>query len=175
MAGGRGGIPRILPAPWERASEKAGLDSAPRRRFPSRVTAKEPLQVVCALLERDGRVLAARRPGAKSQGGKWEFPGGKLHAGELPRDALVREIAEELRVVIRVGDALAPSTHDYGGFAITLIPFRCTIASGEPDPVEHEALAWCTPDELAALDWAAADMPIVASYLSAHGGKSAVP
>lgn len=127
---------------------------------------KEHFQVVCALIEREGRVLAARRRLAKSQGGKWEFPGGKLHEGELPRDALVREIAEELRIAIRVGDTLAPATHDYGGFAITLIPFRCAIASGEPDPVEHEALAWCEPGELAALDWAAADVPIVANYIA---------
>lgn len=136
---------------------------------------KQPIAVVCAIIERDGRVLVAQRSRAKSQGGKWEFPGGKLHGGEQPRDALVREISEELRVSIHVGDALPPSTHDYGGFAITLIPFRCTITSGEPDPVEHEALAWCEPGELAALDWAAADMPVLAYYLALHGEKRASP
>jgi len=121
------------------------------------------------MIERGGRVLAARRSLAKSQGGKWEFPGGKLHDGESPRDALVREIREELRIEIRVGEELPSSTHDYGEFAITLIPFRCEIASCEPDPVEHEALAWCRPEDLAALDWAAADVPVVASYLAARG------
>jgi len=126
--------------------------------------------VVCALIERGGRVLAARRPRTKAQGGKWEFPGGKLHDGESPREALVREIAEELSVAIRVGEALPPSTHDYGTFAITLIPFRCVIETGEPHAVEHEAIAWCSPDELAALDWAAADVPVVAGFLAARGG-----
>lgn len=130
------------------------------------------MQVVCAVIEHAGLVLAARRPHSKAQGGKWEFPGGKLHDGESPRDALVREIAEELRITIRVGEALTPSTHDYGTFAITLIPFRCAIESGEPHAVEHEALAWCGPDELATLDWAAADVPVVAGYISARGGAA---
>jgi 8-oxo-dGTP diphosphatase len=136
------------------------------------VNDRRPIEVVCALIERNGRVLAARRSLVKSQGGKWEFPGGKLHDGESPRDALVREIREELRITILVGDALPPSTHDYGAFAITLIPFRCEIASGEPDPVEHEALAWCALDELASLDWAAADLSVVASYLAERGRAS---
>ncbi|HUG13124.1 MAG TPA: (deoxy)nucleoside triphosphate pyrophosphohydrolase [Opitutaceae bacterium] len=131
---------------------------------------KKPIVVVCAIIERGGRVLAAQRSRAKSQGGKWEFPGGKLHDGELPRDALVREIAEELCIAILVGNALAPSTHDYGGFAITLIPFLCTIADGEPLATEHEAITWCAPGELAALDWAAADVPVVAGYLAAREG-----
>lgn len=134
--------------------------------------AKEHLQVVCALIERGGRVLAAKRAQSKSQGGKWEFPGGKLHDGESPREALVREIAEELRVPVRVGKALPPSTHDYGKFAITLIPFLCVFESGEPHAVEHEALAWCRPEDLAALDWAAADVPVVASYLAARAGAA---
>lgn len=152
---------------WTRAEwllDGGGWDVLARR-----VPDKQPIAVVCALIERNGRVLAARRSLAKPQGGKWEFPGGKLHDGEGPREALVREIAEELGVAIRVGNALAPATHDYGAFAITLIPFRCEIASGEPDPVEHEALAWCDHAQLATLDWAAADVPVVASYLAAHG------
>jgi 8-oxo-dGTP diphosphatase len=131
---------------------------------------KKPIAVVCAIIERNGCVFVAQRARAKSQGGMWEFPGGKLHEGELPRDALVREIAEELRIVVHVGDSLVPSMHDYGGFAITLIPFLCSVATGEPSAIEHEAIAWCTSDELAALDWAEADLPVVASYLASQGG-----
>jgi len=130
------------------------------------------LSVVCAIIERDGRVLAARRPRGKSQGGKWEFPGGKLHKGETPRDALVREILEELRIGIEVGDPLPESTHDYGGFLVTLIPFRCSITSGVPTPVEHEALAWCEAGDLGALDWAAADVPVVADYVASTAKKA---
>jgi 8-oxo-dGTP diphosphatase len=148
------------------------LDGGDRNSLARAVPDGRPIEVVCALIERDGRVLVARRPLAKSQGGKWEFPGGKLHDGESPRDALVREIAEELRIEIRVGDPLPPSTHDYGKFAITLIPFRCAIESGEPHAVEHEALAWSDPAELAALDWAAADVPVVGGYLALRGGAA---
>lgn len=124
------------------------------------------IAVACALIERGGKVLAARRSPAKSQGGKWEFPGGKLHDGESAQEALVREITEELRVEIEVGEPLPVSTHDYGDFAITLHPFRCTLAAGEPDPVEHEEIAWLEPTKLAGIDWAAADVPIVEHYLS---------
>jgi 8-oxo-dGTP diphosphatase len=131
---------------------------------------KKPITVVCAIIERNGRALVAQRARAKSQGGMWEFPGGKLHDGELPRDALVREIAEELCIEIRVGEALAPSTHDYGDFAITLLPFLCSIATGDPSATEHEAIAWCDPGELGALNWAEADLPVVASYLASQGG-----
>jgi 8-oxo-dGTP diphosphatase len=135
------------------------------------VSDRRPIEVACALIEREGRVLVARRSLAMTLGGKWEFPGGKLHDGESPRDALVREIAEELRVAVRVGAALPPSTHDYGEFAITLLPFLCTIASGEPDPTEHDAIAWCAPHELDALDWAAADVPVVAHYVASRPTK----
>jgi 8-oxo-dGTP diphosphatase len=134
------------------------------------VPEKKPVAVVCAIIERAGRVLAAQRSRAKSQGGKWEFPGGKLHDGELPRDALVREIAEELCIEICVGGELVPSTHDYGEFAITLLPFLCSITAGDPSPTEHEAIVWRTPGELASLDWAEADLPVVASYLASQGG-----
>lgn len=87
--------------------------------------------------------------------------------GESPRDALAREIREELRIEIDVGDALAPSNHDYGEFQITLLPFKCAITAGEPAPVEHEEIAWLEAGELTALDWAAADVPIAASYAAA--------
>ena len=135
-------------------------------RFSSRVPGKEHLQVACAIIERGGRVLVARRSRTKSQGGKWEFPGGKLNDGETPRAALVREIEEELGVSIRVGDPLKASTHDYGSFEITLLPFLCAIESGEPVASEHEAIAWCSPADLGTLDWADADMPVVAGFLN---------
>lgn len=128
--------------------------------------AKPHFHVVCALIERAGRVLVAQRPAGKSQGLLWEFPGGKLEAGEAPAAALVREIREELRVAIEPGERLADSFHDYGRFAITLTPFRARLgeAAAEPTAVEHAALRWCTPAELAGLEWAPADVPIMAEY-----------
>ena len=161
----------MVSAEWRTRADWV-LDGSDQNSLARPVADGRPIEVVCALIERDGRVLAARRPRSKSQGGKWEFPGGKLHDGESPREALVREIAEELCVAIRVGEALPPSTHDYVSFAITLLPFRCAIESGEPHAVEHEALAWCDLGQLVSLDWAAADVPIVAGYLAERGGAA---
>ncbi len=126
------------------------------------------LTVVCALIERDGRVLAAQRPAGKAQALLWEFPGGKLEPGEAPEAALVREIREELCVEIVLGERLADSVHNYGAFAITLVPFRARLAEAgaEPHTAEHAALRWCTGAELGALDWAPADVPIVREHLA---------
>jgi 8-oxo-dGTP diphosphatase len=127
--------------------------------------------VVCALIERDGRVLAAQRPAHKAQAGLWEFPGGKLEPGESPEAALVREIREELHLDLAVGARLPEVGHDYGPFSITLIPFRATVAADrEPHPAEHAAVRWCTPAELRTLAWAPADVPVVAHYLAARTG-----
>jgi 8-oxo-dGTP diphosphatase len=123
--------------------------------------------VVCALIERDGRVLAAQRPPGKSQALLWEFPGGKLEPGEAAEAALEREIREELHVEIVLGARLTDAFHDYGIFAITLTPFVATLrdpAAG-PHAAEHVALRWCAPEELRALEWAPADVPIVEEYL----------
>ena len=92
---------------------------------------------------------------------KWEFPGGKIHPGETPEECLRRELLEELGVVAKVGRALPPFTHRYPGFTITLYPFLCAIESGEASPREHEQIAWFAPEDLAGLDWADADRPIV--------------
>ena len=133
---------------------------------------KKHLHVVCALIERDGRVLVAQRPAEKAQGLLWEFPGGKLEAGESAEAALVREIREELCVEIALGERLADAGHDYGKFAITLMPFRATLreAGAEPHATEHVALRWCAPEELRGLSWAPADVPIVEEYLAQRWG-----
>ncbi|MFT3830213.1 MAG: (deoxy)nucleoside triphosphate pyrophosphohydrolase [Opitutaceae bacterium] len=130
--------------------------------------AKPHFHVVCALIERAGRVLAARRPEGKAQALLWEFPGGKLETGEAAEAALVREIREELCVEIVLGERLRDAMHDYGKFLITLTPFLAALRDGgaEPHAVEHAALRWCTPAELRLLEWAPADVPIVAEYLA---------
>ncbi|MBK8477321.1 MAG: (deoxy)nucleoside triphosphate pyrophosphohydrolase [Opitutaceae bacterium] len=133
------------------------------------------LIVVCALIERGGLVLAAQRPAGKAQALLWEFPGGKIEPGEAPEAALLREIREELHVEIAVGERLPDAFHDYGKFAITLVPFVAGLLDGvEPHAAEHAALRWCAPEELRALDWAPADVPIVEHYLALRGG-SAIP
>lgn len=119
------------------------------------------------VLDEAGRLLACRRPEGKHLGGKWEFPGGKVEIGESPAAALVRELEEELGVTVEIGRALTPVVWDYGRGPIRLHPFVCRIVAGEVHPHEHEEIRWCESEELPALDWAAADVPILAEWLEA--------
>lgn len=123
-----------------------------------------PVPVVCAVIERAGRVLIAQRPAHKLMPLKWEFPGGKVEPGEDPAAAIVREIREELGCAIAITQALAPFVHDYRTVVIEMIPFRCVLTpdSPEPHPHEHTAVAWVPPAELRGYDLAAADWPVVA-------------
>ena len=125
------------------------------------------IPVVCAIIEQDGLVLCALRSEHMSLHGKWEFPGGKLEVNELPEEALIREIKEELNVEIRIVEALPIAEHAYvPEKIIQLIPFRCVIVRDEnPTPTEHSELRWMKKDELPLLDWAAADIPIVLNYI----------
>jgi 8-oxo-dGTP diphosphatase len=131
--------------------------------------ARAPRPVVCALIERGAHVLVARRPAGKHLAGKWEFPGGKVDAGEAPEAALVREIREELASTVAIIRALPRCTHAYGEVLVEMIPFVCRLAGGssEPHPIEHSALAWVRPERLAGFDLAAADLPVVHAYLAA--------
>jgi 8-oxo-dGTP diphosphatase len=124
-----------------------------------------PVPVVCAVIERDGRVLIAQRPPHKLLPLKWEFPGGKVEPGEAPAAAIVREIREELGCGIRVVRALTPFIHDYRTVVIEMIPFLCALEAGapEPHPHEHVAVAWVPPAGLRDYDLAAADWPVVAA------------
>jgi len=127
------------------------------------------IEVVAGLiLDGSGRLLACRRPEGKHLGGKWEFPGGKLEAGETPALALIRELEEELSIRVEPGTALTPVVWDYGRGPIRLHPLLCTISRGEPHPHEHSEIRWCSPEELVALDWAAADVPILQEWREAR-------
>lgn len=120
------------------------------------------IEVVCGVVgDETGRVLACRRPAGGHLGGMWEFPGGKVEAGETPEAALVRELREELAVDVEVGEALVPVEWDYGRGPIRLIPFRCRIVRGELVLVEHTECRWCGPADAADLIWAPADLPVL--------------
>lgn len=125
-----------------------------------------PIPVVCAVIERDGRLLLARRPAHKHLPLKWEFPGGKVEPGEDPAAAIVREIREELGCEVVITRALPRFPHDYKTVVIEMIPFVCVLAKGSPvpHPREHMALEWVRPGELAGHDLAPADLPVIASY-----------
>jgi 8-oxo-dGTP diphosphatase len=125
------------------------------------------IEVAAGLILDDvGRLLACRRPEGKHLGGKWEFPGGKVEEGERPAVALVRELEEELGITVTCGEGLTPVVWDYGRGPIRLHSFVCRIAAGELHPHEHSEIRWCQPDELPALDWAEADVPILTEWLA---------
>jgi len=124
-----------------------------------------PLVLVAAvaLVDVDGRVLIARRPEGKSLAGLWEFPGGKLEAGETPEAALIRELEEELGIM--VSDAcLAPLSfvsYGYDNFHLLMPLFVCRRWKGEVRPLEGQELAWVRPLRLRDYPMPPADEPLV--------------
>jgi 8-oxo-dGTP diphosphatase len=127
------------------------------------------LRVACAIIEHDGKVLAAQRSDRMSLPLKWEFPGGKINEGESVEECLKRELMEELGIAVMIHEAYPVATYSYPTFMVTLYPLRCTIASGEIVLHEHKAVAWMLPDELQRLDWADADWPIIDTYVKRRG------
>lgn len=121
------------------------------------------IRVVAAVLVRDGRVLAAKRAAHKREGGLWELPGGKVEPGEADGDALVRELREELGVTVRIDGPVAESEHGYAHSTVRLVALRCTLVEGEPRPLDHAELRWLDAASLATVDWAPADVPLLAS------------
>jgi len=122
------------------------------------------LVVACALVDTDGRVLVAQRPEGKDMAGLWEFPGGKLEAGELPEQALIRELKEELSIDVTQA-CLAPlsfASHSYDAFHLLMPLYICRKWGGQVMPRENQALKWCTPRQLFDLDMPAADKPLIA-------------
>jgi 8-oxo-dGTP diphosphatase len=128
---------------------------------------REPIHVVGAAIVDGGRCLVAQRGAAMALAGKWEFVGGKVEPGEDPRRALAREVAEELGLVVAVGAHLGRGTAETGGRRIVLDVYLARAAGGRLRLAEHAAAAWVSADELAGLDWAAADVPVLPA-LAAH-------
>lgn len=106
------------------------------------------IEVVAALICKNGRFLICRRPTGKARGGLYEFPGGKVEAGEMPRQALRRECLEELAIDTRIHDAVADVEHSYPELTIHLTLYRTEILQGEPQALEHDDLQWITADQL---------------------------
>jgi 8-oxo-dGTP diphosphatase len=119
------------------------------------------LHVVGAAILREGRCLAAQRGAAMPLAGQWEFPGGKVEPGEDPRAALRREIREELGLDVEVGDLLARGEALERTRRIVLDVYLADVTGGELALSEHAAATWVGADELYALDWAAADVPVL--------------
>ena len=132
-----------------------------------------PVQVVGAALLRDRplRVLSCRRTSPPALAGRWEFPGGKVDPGESDREALARELQEELGVRAEIGERLGPQI-DLGGTAVLRV-YRARLLDGEePRLLDHDAHRWLTAEQLDDVPWIEADRPVVealAAVLSAGG------
>jgi 8-oxo-dGTP diphosphatase len=121
--------------------------------------------VAVALVDADNRVLLAQRPDGKTMAGLWEFPGGKLHAGETPEAALIRELREELGIDTEQS-CLAPvsfASHAYADFHLLMPLFVCRVWQGTPQPREGQTLAWVHPNKMADYPMPPADVPLVAA------------
>ncbi len=127
------------------------------------------LVVACTLVDRDGRVLLARRPEGKELGGLWEFPGGKVHRGESPEEALIRELAEELGITVNAA-CLAPLTfasHSYESFHLLMPLYICRRWQGFVEAREGQILKWVKPQSLRDYSMPPADEPLIAHILDA--------
>lgn len=122
--------------------------------------------VACALIDRDGRILVTERPKDKDFAGMWEFPGGKIEAGETPEQAIVRELYEELNIepCERCVEPLTFTTHQQELRSIVLLFYLCRQWDGFVRPMEGQDTKWLYPDELNQCEWVSADIPLV-NYL----------
>lgn len=128
-----------------------------------------PLEVVCALIiDNNGNLLACKRGSHQSHPRKWEFPGGKIEVSETKKEALIREISEELGVNIISSTPLPNTIYSYSDFTINLYPFLCKISQqNKLSPTEHSEIRWLDLDTKShtELDWAKADIPILNHYI----------
>ncbi len=123
--------------------------------------AKAPIEVVAALIFRDGRFMICQRPANKARALLWEFVGGKVEPGETKEAALIRECREELDIELSVGDVYMEVVHEYPDITVRLTLFKAEIAAGEPKLIEHNDLRWITPAEIPDYDFCPADTEIL--------------
>ena len=123
------------------------------------------IQVVAAVMVQDGKVLVAQRPEGCKHGGKWEFPGGKIDAGETPEEALSRELAEELGIHAHISEFLGEVIHQYSTATILLQAFRVSSWKGQITLLEHQKIVFVKPEELAFIDMTDADRQLLGIIL----------
>ncbi|MCT4704124.1 pyrimidine (deoxy)nucleoside triphosphate diphosphatase [Enterobacteriaceae bacterium H20N1] len=126
---------------------------------------RKSLNVVAAIIERDGKILLAQRPETGDQPGLWEFPGGKVEAGESQPAALVRELREELGIEAEVGNYVASHKREVCGRIIHLHAWRVPAFRGEMTAYCHSGRVWCYPAEAFAWALAPADIPLLEAFM----------
>lgn len=119
------------------------------------------IRVVAAVIRSENKIFATAR-GYGEFKGQWEFPGGKVEAGETPQQALIREIKEELETEIKVGDLIGTIQYDYPTFHLSMDCFWCEVIEGELKLLEAESARWLTKDTLYDVQWLPADMNLIA-------------
>lgn len=127
------------------------------------------IRVVAAVLEQDGTYLIAQRNPHAVFPLLWEFPGGKVEAGEDDVTALRREMMEELGIEVEVGDLLARNVHCYQEFSVDFRAYRCTLLSGEPRALNCAGFAWVSLSDLAKYQFPPADEEAIALLLGLEG------
>lgn len=130
-------------------------DGHPESQYAPPQASLTTVRVLAAVIPRNGRYLVCRRPAHKRHGGLWEFPGGKVHAGETLLDAARRELAEELSLRAVAVGAVLYARRDAGSEFV--IEFAEVEAEGEPIALEHDEVSWLTRDEILRLELAPAD------------------
>lgn len=123
------------------------------------------IDVVAAIIARDGKILLAQRDAQSDQAGRWEFPGGKVESGESQPQALARELAEELGIEAAIGSYVASNSWQTGERLIRLHAWRVDTFRGELQQRCHSALVWVEPQQAGAYPLAPADIPLLADYL----------
>ena len=118
-------------------------------------------EVVAALIYENGKFMMCRRPAHKARGLLWEFVGGKVEKGETKQQALARECQEELAVTVEVGEKFMEVLHEYPDITVRLSLYYARITAGEPQKLEHEAIAWITPEEIDDYQFCPADEEIL--------------
>lgn len=126
----------------------------------NRIEGMKSIRVVAAVIRDNDRIFATQR-GYGNYKGWWEFPGGKIEAGETPQEALKREIREELDTLVEVGDLIACVEYDYPEFHLSMDCFWCTILEGNLHLNEAEDARWLTKENLMSVKWLPADLEVL--------------
>ena len=122
---------------------------------------KQVVEVVAALIWDKEKFLICQRPANKARGLLWEFVGGKVEKGETKERALIRECREELAITVEPHGVFTEVTHEYPDIIVRLTLFNCTVSRGQPQLLEHNAMAWITPLEIPRYEFCPADAEIL--------------
>ena len=135
---------------------------AKRSRINTMVKSSKIIRVTAAILEKDGKILIAKRKtGDELFAGLWEFPGGKVEEGETPEKCMARELKEELDIEVEIGELITSNKHKYPQGIFELLAYRVKHISGEMVLNDHEEMKWATADDMPRFEFPPADLPII--------------